>query len=248
MTEVLLELGADPNLADDRGCTPYMMASLLQHTQVMEVLQSNVTSPNGETRDTQDLPALTLAEHDHWALLREVITTGRADLTYKCMLSGDTLLHMATAANETDILRLLIESKLRPESAVNEQGHTPLHLARTVEIAKLLVDDGYHVDSTDLNNNTPLDIARRQPKTRDVAHYLEDVSRMSEKKHRTETWEENNKGESETVSSEFTVAIHDHNLTSSNSPAWIGRLKRCIFHLQFCTFLLLAIYVVTGNT
>ncbi|RMZ39355.1 serine/threonine-protein kinase ripk4 [Aspergillus flavus] len=174
VTEVLLELGADPNLADDRGCTPYMMASLLQHTQVMEVLQSNVTSPNGETRDTQDLPALTLAEHDHWALLREVITTGRADLTYKCMLSGDTLLHMATAANETDILRRLIESKLRPESAVNEQGHTPLHLARTVEIAKLLVDDGYHVDSTDLNNNTPLDIARRQPETRDVADYLED--------------------------------------------------------------------------
>ncbi|KAB8268835.1 hypothetical protein BDV30DRAFT_251862 [Aspergillus minisclerotigenes] len=195
VTEVLLELGADPNLADDRGCTPYMMASLLQHTQVMEVLQSNVTSPNGETRDTQDLPALTLAEHDHWALLREVITTGRADLTYKCMLSGDTLLHMATAANESDILRLLIESKLRPESAVNEQGHTPLHLARTVEFAKLLVDDGYHVDSTDLNNNTPLDIARRQRETRDVADYLEDVSRMSDKKHRTETWEGNTKGE-----------------------------------------------------
>ncbi|GMG32543.1 unnamed protein product [Aspergillus oryzae] len=230
VTEVLLELGADPNLADDRGCTPYMMASLLQHTQVMEVLQSNVTSPNSETRDTQDLPALTLAEHDHWALLREVTTTGRADLTYKCMLSGDTLLHMATAANETDILRLLIENKLRPESAVNEQGHTPLHLARTVEIAKLLVDDGYHVDSTDLNNNTPLDIARRQPKTRDVADYLEDVSRMSEKKHRTERWEENTKGESETVSSELTVAIHDHNLTSSNSPAWIGRLKRFTQH------------------
>ncbi|KAE8131477.1 hypothetical protein BDV38DRAFT_275887 [Aspergillus pseudotamarii] len=194
VTEVLVELGADPSLTDARGCTPYMMASLLQHVQVIEALQSKPTSHNSETRSMQDLPALTLAKHGHWALLQEIITIGRADLTYKCMLTGDTLLHMATAANETDILRLLlIKSKLRSDGTVNEQGHTPLHLARSVEIAKLLVEYGYQVDAVDFNNNTPLDIARRQPRTRNVAHYLENVLGMSEKEHHMEIREQKTK-------------------------------------------------------
>ncbi|KAB8226001.1 ankyrin repeat-containing domain protein [Aspergillus novoparasiticus] len=196
VAEVLLELGANPNVSDSRGCTPYMMAFLLQQTPVIEVLYSKTTSLNGETRSMQDLPALTLAKHGHWALLQEVITTGRNDLIYKCMLTGDTLLHMATTANETDILHLLlIRSKLRPDSAVNEQGHTPLHLARSVEIAKLLVENGYHVSSTDLNNNTPLDIASREPNTRDVAQYLENQLRISAKKHGMELWEQRTKSQ-----------------------------------------------------
>ncbi|KAB8261294.1 ankyrin repeat-containing domain protein [Aspergillus pseudonomiae] len=189
VAEMLLELGADPNLTDARSCTPYMMASLLQQTQVIKVLQSKTTSLNGETRSMLDLPALTLAKHGHWELLREVITSGRTDLTYKCMLSGDTLVHMATAANETDILRLLLSKfNLRPDIAINEQGRTPLHLASSVEIATLLVENGYHIDSTDFNNDTPLDIARRWPGICDVADYLENELKMSEQKHGMEIW------------------------------------------------------------
>ncbi|KAB8208486.1 ankyrin repeat-containing domain protein [Aspergillus parasiticus] len=196
VTEVLLELGADPNHTDFRGCTPYMMASLLQRTQVLQVLQTKTTSLNDERGSMQDLPALTLAKYGHWALLQEVITAGRTDLTYKYMLTDDTLLHMATAANETEILRLLLtEGKLRPGSSINEQGRGPLYLARSVEIAKLLVEHGCNIDSTDFNNNTPLDIARRQPRTHDVAHYLENVLRMSKKKHRMEMWEQKTKGD-----------------------------------------------------
>ncbi|KAE8383129.1 hypothetical protein BDV26DRAFT_304021 [Aspergillus bertholletiae] len=138
--------------------------------------------PNPNTRDNFGNLALILAIRlgalgTVEALLkcdREEITTGRADLAHKCMLTGNTLLHMATVANETDILRLLlVKSKLWPDSAVNEQGRTPLYLAMSVEVAKLLVENGCDVNSTDFNNATPLDIAHRASGTRDVIDYLE---------------------------------------------------------------------------
>ncbi|GAB1208480.1 hypothetical protein APSETT445_007230 [Aspergillus pseudonomiae] len=241
VAEMLLELGADPNPTDSNGCTPYMMASLFQQTQVIEVLQSKTTSLDGKTRSMQDLPAVTLAKHGHWELLREVITSGRTDLTYKCMLSGDTLVHMATAANETDILRLLLSKfNLRPDIAINEQGRTPLHLASSVEIAALLVENGYHIDSTDFNNDTPLDIARRWPGICDVADYLENTLKMSEQKHGMEIWGQKTKGGIGRVSSELSVTVHDRGLTSGN---WTGRLKRCSLHLLLSTLLLLIMYI-----
>ncbi|OGM51091.1 hypothetical protein ABOM_000412 [Aspergillus bombycis] len=245
VTEMLLELGADPNLTDARGCTPYMMASLLQQTQVIEVLQSKTKSLNWETRSMLDLPALTLAKHGHWELLRDVITSGRTDLTYKCMLSGDTLLHMATTANEIDTLRLLLSKfNVRPDIAINEQGRTPLHLASSVEIATILVENGCHIDSTDFNNDTPLDIARRRPRAHDVADYLENALKMFGQKHDMEIWGQKTKGGIGTLSSELTVTGHDRGLTSSNSPAWTVRLKRCSLQLLLGTLPLLVMYVV----
>ncbi|KAG2005207.1 hypothetical protein GB937_008903 [Aspergillus fischeri] len=169
----LLDLGANPDIPDDRGCTPFTIASLLCRTETMKVLapapalENHSLDPKPEpstaTKTLKDLPALTLARHGHWSLLQDLITAGigrRPDLAYRDIATGETLLHLATRANQIEILRLLLVSapahassssgSSRISGGIREliccgdgKGVTPLRLARKhPDIVELLLE--YH--------------------------------------------------------------------------------------------------------
>ncbi|KAF7122852.1 hypothetical protein CNMCM5793_000962 [Aspergillus hiratsukae] len=169
----LLDLGANPDIPDDRGCTPFTIASLLCRTETMKVLapapalENHSLDPKPEpstaTKTLKDLPALTLARHGHWSLLQDLITASigrRPDLAYRDIATGETLLHLATRANQIGILRLLLVSAPAPASSssgssrssggIREliccgdgKGVTPLRLARKhPDLVELLLE--YH--------------------------------------------------------------------------------------------------------
>ncbi|KAF7125986.1 hypothetical protein CNMCM5793_002345 [Aspergillus hiratsukae] len=161
VARTLLNLGADPNISDDRGCTPFTIAFLLGRTDIMQAIGGEEPSPDLEAKTLKDLPALTLAKHGYWSIIRELIIAGRPDLAHRDIVTGNTLLHIATSANQLDIMRMLLtSSKIRPVYDANNRGHTPLQLARSarrVDIAKLLVEYDCRI-----NGDTSLGLTRRR--------------------------------------------------------------------------------------
>jgi ankyrin repeat protein len=75
--------------------------------------------------------------------------------------AGDTPLHLATAGQHTDLVRLLIPKAISLD-AQNDDGLTPLHWAALkgeAEIARLLLEKGARPNIRDKNGTTPLKIA-----------------------------------------------------------------------------------------
>jgi ankyrin repeat protein len=65
--------------------------------------------------------------------------------------NGFTLLHMAVAGQNVDVVRFLLEEKASPNSH-NHAGQTPLHLAAQLGdelILAVLLENGARVDSVD---------------------------------------------------------------------------------------------------
>ncbi|KAL4946228.1 hypothetical protein BDV06DRAFT_218557 [Aspergillus oleicola] len=98
----LRDLNADLNHLDSRGCTPYTLAVLLGHESVASVLSDKYddsVNRNSNIKSLTDLPALFLARAGHWEVLKGLITSSRPDVMHRDILSGNNLVHLATAAN-----------------------------------------------------------------------------------------------------------------------------------------------------
>ncbi|PLB48693.1 hypothetical protein P170DRAFT_509439 [Aspergillus steynii IBT 23096] len=114
----LLNYGADPEMPDERGCTPFTLASLLGNTETMRVLspgedieRPDLTLKSSGAKSLKDLPALVLAKHGHWSTLHDVIVdngASRPDLAHKDIITSVTLLHLAVRAKQFEILCLLL--------------------------------------------------------------------------------------------------------------------------------------------
>ena len=73
--------------------------------------------------------------------------------------SGDTLLHLAAAQGNADVLKLLIEKRLSVNQKDRSFGATPLHdaaMANSLECVRLLLAAGARPDSPDSGSITPL--------------------------------------------------------------------------------------------
>ena len=77
--------------------------------------------------------------------------------------NGDTLLHVATNHNQSEVVRFLLE-KGAGVNIQNRYSDTPLHVAvknNNVEIVSLLLEEGADMDVKNQQGNTPLFVAVR---------------------------------------------------------------------------------------
>ncbi|KAL4967678.1 ankyrin repeat-containing domain protein [Aspergillus stella-maris] len=178
----LIDLNADIYQIDSTGCTPYTLATLLGHEDVASVLYESFSASSKGTARTDmksltDLPAISLASIGHWEIVKDILKSGHPMVMHRDILSGNNLVHLATAADHIDILSLIFAEEPGRElvSETNYQGQTPLHLIRSVDAARILVQHHCHVGLGDINDQTPLDLAYHGDLDSEVLKYLEKV-------------------------------------------------------------------------
>jgi ankyrin repeat protein len=79
-----------------------------------------------------------------------------ANLRSRC-IGGDTLFHVAASTGNSDAIETLIQQNVDC-NVLNDQGATPLHVAKDASTIEILVGSQGHVNATDCNGNTALHI------------------------------------------------------------------------------------------
>lgn len=229
--KTLLDLGADPDRLDVRGCTPYETALLANQADVIAAFTQRAIR-SSRIESTTNLPALALARNCHWASLKDVIEAGRPDVAHRDILTGDTVLHVAAAANQRDVVSMLVAQRnLHVISKVNHHGQTALHLAQESEIARILVQHGCDPEHVDYDDNTPLSLAHQKRLRRGLAGYLARV-----KQTRAASGDSDNRQ---------AVAVGTHGVPLRNAApgAKLFSLRTVLyFHLLVCVVIM---YVVS---
>eukprot|EP00696_Hemimastix_kukwesjijk_P011176 gnl/Hemi2/24028_TR8057_c0_g1_i1.p1 gnl/Hemi2/24028_TR8057_c0_g1~~gnl/Hemi2/24028_TR8057_c0_g1_i1.p1 ORF type:complete len:304 (-),score=91.67 gnl/Hemi2/24028_TR8057_c0_g1_i1:179-1090(-) len=120
---------------------------------------------------TQKRPADEMGGSD----LHQACLQGDLNKTNKILLVGNTnvnqtnwhrttALHCATAANSTDVVRLLVKKAQAHVNVPDMEGVTPLHIAAkngNMDVVKLLLARGAQVYASDKMGNTPVQWALR---------------------------------------------------------------------------------------
>jgi ankyrin repeat protein len=133
----LLEAGCDVNAQDEEGRTALIQATLYNNVEVVQILIEH-----GANVNTQDFfngyAALHLAARNYSLELLQLLLKHKAEVDIKD-INGNTPLYLAVInANGKDgaIQRLLQNGADR--NSTNNQGFSPLELAKTMEISFLL--------------------------------------------------------------------------------------------------------------
>eukprot|EP00439_Symbiodinium_sp_Y106_P023855 s1984_g2.t3 len=155
IVRLLLEAGADKDLADNDGYTPLISASSRGHVEIARLLLE--AGANKDMATSDGATALMFA-------------SGRGDVEVARLLlqagadpdlgddDGDTPLMIASSDGHVDIARLLLEAGANTDMTNNE-GIVPLMAAtkkRDVEVARLLLEANADKDLADHNGKTPL--------------------------------------------------------------------------------------------
>ena len=135
VTAVLLEKDADATLLDKFGRTPFMVAWLYGHDNVMGMFTA---AGHGQLTvlilDDEQLPAWSMARQGRKDLVAETIRTRPQDLHVAEPCTENSALHCAIEAEriedeQSEILDMLLETGLLPIDKPNHVERTPLHLA-----------------------------------------------------------------------------------------------------------------------
>jgi cytohesin len=150
MVAFLVENGADPNVRDVKGLTPFQYASLRNRRPVMELLASLGARPD------------TIFDAVNAGDFGRVIThlNGGADVN-QADLYG-TPLHRAASTGQVAIMVALIDAGADLESIGEPEKAHPLHaaaLANRADAVALLIERGAAIDGRDAAGRTPLMVA-----------------------------------------------------------------------------------------
>lgn len=168
ITRVLLELGADSSITDNSERTPWTVAWQNGETSVMKVLESDNRNTNkqklnsGSSPDVKALPVWSLVKLGRKDLVSSIIADRSGNIFHIDPDSSDTALHFAVAYNQPEILQMLLEASMSPDS-VNDYFRTPLHLAAfngNMRATTLLLDHNAQLDLRDKWGDTALFIAQ----------------------------------------------------------------------------------------
>ncbi|HUT61814.1 MAG TPA: ankyrin repeat domain-containing protein [Phycisphaerae bacterium] len=149
LVELLLKHGANPNIRDALGYMPVFKAALDEDFEVMSILckHGGRFSARSAIHDAAFAGDLARAR----ALLKEDPRAANSDgCSHKW-----TPLHAAALGGQKRMVEFLLKSGARAE-AKGRYGRKALHLARTSDVARLLVASGTDVDSRDSYGYTPL--------------------------------------------------------------------------------------------
>lgn len=153
VTAVLLEKGADASLFDKFGRTPFMVAWQYGHDNVMRMLAAaGHGQPPSVTLDVQQLPVWSMARRGLTELVAEAIRTRTQDLHVAEPCTENSALHCAVEADQPEVLRMLLETRMLPIDKPNHVVRTPLHLAALegdFDATNLLIDHEADMDARD---------------------------------------------------------------------------------------------------
>jgi ankyrin repeat protein len=163
MQRFLVEAGADPNLPNGGGMTPFHLAVAWFEPKAAEPYRAVdyfYTKKADVNRVAYQGTPLMSASARSPEMVRYLLERGaRTDLTNR---EGLTPLHVAARAPNPQIVAMLLAAGANP-NARDRDAARPLHFAvqqRNVEIARLLIDRGADVNAEFQGGMTPLLMAR----------------------------------------------------------------------------------------
>ena len=168
MAEVLLSLGADPNLEgtnpnwkNSYGYTPLRQAVRENSPKMVEILLKHGANPNLKGK-YGDMLLLHQAVRENSPEMVELLVKYGADLNLKDSI-GDRPLHRATEKNAYEIAEVLLNHGADANAKNNSiTFNTPLHIAvmyNAYKTAEVLLKYGADVNRQDAASITPLDQA-----------------------------------------------------------------------------------------
>lgn len=155
VVQLLLERGADPNMADHVGVTPLHYANKKEVAQLLlgRGAEMNMADRYGNT----PLSQAALNGHIDAAL----ILLDRGARPNIGNIVGDTPLHFAAYEGHKDVVRLLLNRGAEPNMA-GQVGRTPLHFAAErghKDVLHVLIDGGAEPNRQDQEGINTLDYA-----------------------------------------------------------------------------------------
>lgn len=162
IVKLLLDLGADPNIPDNDGSTPFALA----HTSWYG--QSDVANALKERSNMRDIEETAVEGRPIWTLVKlgsidriaEEIAGGKANLNGKEPGTGNGPLHIAVLEGRDDILQVLLDEGKMEINPVNRYNCTPLQLAAGMDgredALAVLIKRHANLDPLDHLGFTPL--------------------------------------------------------------------------------------------
>jgi ankyrin repeat protein len=156
----LITLGANPDLKNNQGLTPFDYALLKgikkRINAFRKVFQNQKKFKNSGSASLKVFHnAIKNGKID---LVKKLVSSNPNLIIYKEVKLGETALHIAIAANQTEIAKFLLENNAKISSS-NFFRRTPLHYAAiqgNLNLVKTLIDANANLFVTDLRGNTPL--------------------------------------------------------------------------------------------
>ena len=131
------EQGVDPS------CTGYDGSTLLHLAKTVEVARFLIEEKqcDANLRDALSVTPLFAAfKNEQSDVFRYLVFCGCCDIT-KMQINGWTILHAACKLGLLDVVKYLVNEQGLDPSCTNNDGSTPLHLVKTVEVAKFLIEE-----------------------------------------------------------------------------------------------------------
>ncbi|MCJ1380180.1 hypothetical protein MMC17_003283 [Xylographa soralifera] len=164
IAKVLLERGANPSIQDNEGRTPQVVAVQEGQTAVAQILKDTEFQKNGSEEGGGIEPVVSIWGMAKLGLeedIKKYITNG-GDLNKKDPTNGNDALHSASWAGKVEILSVLLDAGLDPNST-NNYGRTPLHLCAIQDLlegTRLLIEHNAILDKEDMWGKTALTTAQ----------------------------------------------------------------------------------------
>lgn len=160
---LLEELGAEPNIQDNFGRTPFTLAWQYMQTEIMDLLQSDgKVIIKQSDYSPEKRPLWSLARLGDLDLIRTTAAKNNERPPETEPGTNNTALHCCIDQSHTKVLSLLLQESKIPPDQVNCYLRTPLHLAADrgdLTAVTLLLDHGADVDLEDKWDGTALSLA-----------------------------------------------------------------------------------------
>ena len=174
---LLLEMGADPNIADTAyRSTPLHLSARGNHPDLIPTL-ANYGADIGALNEGGKTPLHVAAAYGYPEVVRALLDVGANVNTRD--IWGQSPLHSATFFQHLDCVELLIRSDA-DLGATDDDGHTPLHIAAIMnrdQAAGLLMESGADTETANHEGMTAIDLALISPHYRGDS-YLEHNSEV----------------------------------------------------------------------